>query len=91
MELSDWRRKIDAINEQLLKDLNERARCAQAIGELKRQRLMPVYDPERENQIIESLLKQNDGPLSDEAVKRIFLCVIEETRKFEEKARHFSP
>lgn len=84
MELSDWRKRIDALNLQLLELLNERARCAQAIAEIKKQKMLPVFDGERERQVIEGMLARNTGPLSDESVRRIFECIIAEHRRLEE-------
>ena len=84
MELSDWRQRIDALNLQLLELLNERARCAQAIAEIKKQKMLPVLDGERERQVIEAMLSRNTGPLSDDSVRRIFECIIAEHRRLEE-------
>lgn len=84
MELSDWRQRIDALNLQLLELLNERARCAQAIAEIKKRKMLPVLDGERERQVIEAMLSRNTGPLSDDSVRRIFECIIAEHRRLEE-------
>jgi chorismate mutase len=84
MELSDWRKRIDALNLQLLELLNERARCAQAIAEIKKQKMLPVLDGERERQVIEAMLSRNTGPLADDSVRRIFECIIAEHRRLEE-------
>lgn len=84
MELSDWRKRIDALNLQLLELLNERAKCAQAIAGLKKKKMLPIYDPLREQQVFEAVLGRNEGPLSDEAIRRIFECIILEHRRLEE-------
>ncbi len=86
MELSDWRKRIDALNLQLLELLNERARCALAIAELKKEKMLPVYDPVREKQVFGAVLAGNQGPLSDESVRRIFECIIIEHRLREESS-----
>jgi chorismate mutase len=86
MELSDWRSRIDALNLQLLELMNERAKCAQAIAELKKKKMLPIYDPLREKQVFEAVLSRNQGPLSDEAIRRIFECIIAEHRRLEESA-----
>ncbi|MDB5047480.1 MAG: Chorismate mutase, type [Fibrobacteres bacterium] len=84
MELSDWRGRIDALNLQLLELLNERAKCAQAIAELKKKKMLPIYDPLREQQVFDAVLSRNAGPLSNEAIRRIFECIIAEHRRLEE-------
>jgi chorismate mutase len=86
MELGDWRKRIDTLNLQLLELLNERARCALAIAELKKEKSLPVFDPVRENQVFESVLAENHGPLTDQAIRRIFECIIAEHRLLEESA-----
>jgi chorismate mutase len=84
MELADWRKRIDTLNFQLLELLNERAKCAQAIAELKKKKMLPIYDPLREKQVFEAVLGKNGGPLDDEAIRRIFECIIAEHRRLEE-------
>lgn len=84
MELSDWRGRIDALNLRLLELLNERAKCAQAIAELKKKKMLPIYDPLREQQVFDAVLSRNEGPLPDEAIRRIFECIIAEHRRLEE-------
>ena len=86
MDLDDWRKKIDGLNAQMLKILNDRARCALAIAELKKRKMLPIHDPHRERRILESVLAENTGPLSDEAVRHIFECIMEEHRRLEEEA-----
>ncbi len=84
MELSDWRIRIDGLNQQLLELLNERAKCAQAIAELKKKKMLPVYDPLREKQVFDAVLRMNQGPQPDESIQRIFECIIVEHRRLEE-------
>lgn len=86
MELADWRKRIDDLNLQLLGLLNDRAGCALAIAELKKKKMLPVYDPLREKQVFDAVLSENRGPLSDDAIRRIFECIIAEHRRLEETA-----
>ena len=86
MDLEDWRKSIDALNLQLVEILNVRAGCALAIAELKKKKNLPVYDPIREKQVLDAVLAGNKGPLSSEAVLRIFACIIAEHRLLEESA-----
>lgn len=67
-ELATLRRDIDAIDDELLRLMNARARLAHRIGEIKQGNL---YRPEREAQVLRRLAEQNDGPLPVEAVQRI--------------------
>ena len=48
MDIADWRKKIDEVDQQLVRLINERAVCAVEIGKLKHGLAMPVYEPDRE-------------------------------------------
>jgi chorismate mutase/prephenate dehydratase len=72
-DLAGLRAKIDAIDEQLLRLLNERARCAQAIGHLKSG---PIYRPEREAQVLAGVAQSNPGPLQAQHVQQIFRNIM---------------
>ena len=84
MDLDDWRKKIDAFNEQILKLLNERAACALEVGEIKRAKGLPLYAPEPETIILNRIKELNQGPLSDEAAQRIFRQIIDESLRLEQ-------
>jgi len=81
--LKQHRDKIDAIDEQLLSLVNERARLAREIGSLKNGG--PIYRPEREAQVLRRLLDHNQGPLSGEAVTAIFRQVMAHCRALEKQ------
>jgi chorismate mutase len=83
MTIEDWRAKIDALDRRLVQLLNERAQCALAVGKIKKSQNLEVFDPERERQIILSILGENKGPLDDDALRRIFERVIDECRRIE--------
>lgn len=75
-KLLPHRNAIDAIDQQILHLLNERAGHAHAIGELKGG--VAVYRPEREAMVLRKIKALNKGPLSDEAVARLFREVMSE-------------
>lgn len=81
--LKNCREQIDAIDEQLLKLVNERAKLAREIGSLKQDG--PIYRPEREAQILRRLMENNAGPLSSEAVTAIFRSVMSNCRALEKE------
>jgi chorismate mutase-like protein len=84
MTIENWRAKIDAIDKQVLELLSQRAKCAIEVGKIKSEKNMQVFDPERERQIIEAILRENKGPLDDDALRRIFERVIDECRRIEQ-------
>ena len=86
-EIERLRRRIDALDERLLDLLNERCGCSVAIGAVKRRLGLRVYDPAREAEIVRLMLDRNRGPLKDEAVRRLFERILDESRSLE-RSRH---
>ena len=85
--IDDWRSRIDTIDRKLVELLNQRAQCAMEIGHLKRSQGVPVYQPDREREILANVESANSGPLEDTAVRRLFERVIDEARSLERVAR----
>lgn len=83
MDIEDWRKEIDRLDELLLELLNRRSVCAIEIGRIKRQAGIPVYSPSREKQVIEHVTELNKGPLDHAAVRRLFERIIDESRRIE--------
>ena len=86
MSLSVWRRRIDEIDRKLVELLNERSQCALEIGKLKQQANLPLYQPDREKEVIENAEHNNKGPLTDAAIRRLFERIIDEARRLERLA-----
>ena len=83
MSIEDWRSEIDAIDNELLGLLNKRATLAVKVGQSKRLTGIELYDPAREEEVIERARKQNLGPLDEAAVVALFGCIIRESRRIE--------
>ncbi len=77
------RLRIDVIDRRLVGLLNERAAHAIALGSLKRERGLPVYQPAREEEVLDNVQGCNGGPLEDAALRRLFERVIDESRRIE--------
>src|SRR6266581_8367578 len=88
MTLSDWRRQIDEIDRKLVELLNQRSRCALEIGKLKQAENLPLYQPEREREVLENAERVNPGPLLDTAIRRLFERILDEARSVERTAMH---
>ena len=88
MSLADWRRRIDEIDRKLVELLNERCKCALEIGKLKQQASLPLYQPEREKEVLENAERNTKGPLTDAAIRRLFERIIDEARSAERSAMH---
>jgi chorismate mutase len=78
--LARYRVQIDAIDVRLLELLNERTAIVEEIGRVKQHLQLAVYEPKREDQVFDNVLAHNQGPLTADAVKRIFERVIDEMR-----------
>jgi chorismate mutase/prephenate dehydratase len=83
MGLEGLRERLDALDEQILALLSERARVVVQVAHFKRQHNLPIHIPAREASIFERLRVLNPGPLSGDAVERIYRTVIGEMREFE--------
>ena len=80
MDVSDWRKRINEVDRRILDLLNERVGYVLRLAPLKRQGNIPVHEPRREEEVLSKLREQNGGPLSDEAVCRVFEAVMKEMR-----------
>jgi chorismate mutase len=88
VKLSDWRRRIDELDKKLVELLNERSRCALEIGKIKQAESLPLYQPDREREVLENAERNNAGPLTDAAIRRLFERIIDEARAAERDAMH---
>jgi len=85
MDIENWRHRIDAVDLKILALLNERARYSLEIGKIKQRLGLPIYVPEREQQIYEQVERLNPGPLSGKAIRRLFERIIDESRRLEKE------
>ena len=89
LTIEELRTRIDVIDEQLVRLLNVRVACAVEVGRLKHEAGLPIYQPERENQVLTRVRHSATdlaGPLTAEAVVRIFERIIDEARRAEREA-----
>jgi chorismate mutase len=85
MDIEDWRKKIDEVDRKLVALLSERARAAVAIGKLKRDTFMPIYEPDRERTVFENVLQANRGPLAGRDLVRIYERIIDVMRNIQKE------
>lgn len=88
MDINEIRKRIDLLDDVLLRIFNERARLALEIGHLKKGMNMPVFDPAREKRIFARMKDENPGPLDDGAIVRLFERVVDESRRLERIMSH---
>ena len=80
------RRRIDELDELLVRTLSARAACALEVGRQKKLLGLEIYQPSREADVIAHVQQINPGPLNDEAIKRLFERIIDEARRLEREA-----
>ncbi|HTW59921.1 MAG TPA: chorismate mutase [Terriglobales bacterium] len=85
MDIEDWRKKIDEVDRKLVALLSERARAAVAIGKLKRNTAMPIYEPDRERVVFENVQQVNPGPLPGRDLVRIYERIIDVMRNIQKE------
>jgi chorismate mutase len=90
-DIEALRRRIDAIDAQLVSLLNQRAACALDVGRLKEAAGLPVYQPDREADVLERVRQANNGPLDAAALTRLFERIIDEARRLERIAAAARP
>ena len=87
--LDELRDDIDRVDEVIVRLLNERARVAVEIGRLKKELNVPIYQPDREKQVLAHVRGvASEGPLGADAIARLFERIIDEARRLERRTIH---
>lgn len=94
-DLSDYRKEIDRIDDEILRLLNERSKSVIEIGKLKKQQDAGanLHTPAREAAIIERLVKQNTGPFPSEAIRPVYREIMSASLSLEgpQKVAYLGP
>ena len=83
MDIAGWRLKIDELDRQLVRLINERARCADEIGKLKHNSSLPIYEPDRERIIFANIQRENRGPLTEVQLRQIYERLVDVMRQIQ--------
>jgi len=81
--LEEFRVLIDDVDRRIVALLNERTQVVEEIGRVKRATALPIYEPKREDQVFANVTGSNQGPMSEDALRRIFERIIDEMRKIQ--------
>ena len=84
-KIRSLRDDIDKLNLEILEKLSQRAKIAEAIGELQTQTGSSHYDPVREAEMLDALTAANDGPFSDATVKSLFKQIFQASMQLEQE------
>jgi chorismate mutase len=85
VDISDWREKIDELDVQIVRLISQRAEAARAIGDLKREAKLPVYEPQREQAVFDRVRAANPGPLGDAELLHVYERIIDVMRTLQRR------
>ena len=80
-ELEGLRSRIDALNLEILRLINERAEVVNEIGKIKEKQGVNRYDPLRERHMLDLIKEHNNGPLNQMTVDYIFKQIFKTALK----------
>ncbi len=72
MNLREWRRKIDDIDDKILELIDSRVKIALEIGKVKSKEAKAYLVPDREREVLERLESQSKGPLPAKSIRAIY-------------------
>jgi chorismate mutase len=88
--VEELRRRVNEVDDQLVRILNERARIVQELGKYKQESGVALFDPRREEEILRRVAKINEGPIYDTSMRDIFELIMHRIRDLEAERREFS-
>lgn len=86
-QLKSLRTQIDKLDLQILKLVNERAKLAVQIGQVKNADGVEIFSPAREEEVITRVLAENKGPLEETAVRGVFRELMSGSRALQRRLR----
>jgi len=85
--LASLRAKIDRIDQELVRLINDRAKIALEIGKVKHSTGVSAYAPSREDEVLARVVAASKGPLAERSVRAIFRELISGSRSLERELR----
>jgi chorismate mutase len=87
--IEDLRGRVDEVDRELIRILNERARIVQEMVAIKAEAGKPLFDPRREEEILQKVAEQNEGPIYDTSIREIFELILHRIRDLEVQREEF--
>jgi chorismate mutase len=81
--IEELRSRVDEVDRELIRILNERARIVQEIVAIKAEAGKALFDPKREEEILQRVVEQNMGPIYDSSMRDIFELILHRIRDLE--------
>lgn len=83
-DIKKLREKINNINDSILKLYEERMDICQAIGDYKKEKGLPVYDPDREDEVLETMLSKVSNPRYRDGAAQLFITLMQVSCELQE-------
>ena len=87
--INELRSRVDEVDQELIRILNERARIVQEIVAIKAEAGKPLFDPKREEEILRRVAERNEGPIYDTTMREIFELILHRIRDLEVQRGEF--
>ncbi len=82
-KVQELRDRVNEVDKDLVRALNERASVVKEIMAMKAEAGTPVYDPKREEEILQRAMEYNEGPIYDTSMREIFELILHRIRDLE--------
>ncbi len=82
-KVQELRDRVDEVDRELIRALNERARIVQEIMAIKSEAGTSIYDPKREEEILQRVVEINPGPIYDSSMRDIYELILHRIRDLE--------
>ena len=82
-KVRELRERVDEVDLQLIRALSERAQIVQDLTRIKAEAGVPIFDPKREEEILQKVVAQNPGPIYDSSMREIFELILHRIRDLE--------
>ncbi|MDQ3913664.1 MAG: chorismate mutase [Actinomycetota bacterium] len=87
--IQELRSRVDEVDRELIRILNERALIVQEIAAIKAEVGKPLFDPKREEEILRRVAEENEGPIYDTSMREIFELILHRIRDLEVQREEF--
>lgn len=87
--IEELRNRVDEVDRELIHVLNERARIVQEIVAIKSEAGKALFDPKREEEILQKVAEENRGPIYDTSMREIFTLILHRIRDLEVQREEF--
>jgi chorismate mutase/prephenate dehydratase len=93
MNITEHRREIDKLDEEIVRLLNERTRHVLEIGAMKLRAGEEIYAPHRERVVLQRVAKLNAGPITEQSLHAIYREIMSSALSLEKSLNiaYFGP